>query len=103
MLKQPQHPAYTDWQPVKKNGKDVTAANASVTLGNVSAGDVFEIKASIPSGYSAKCRVEVVKDTKKLALVSEYTTGENNKIDSIFGFARSWNIIIRCLIRAQIN
>ena len=70
----------TDWQPVKKNGKDVTAANASVTLGNVSAGDVFEIKASIPSGYSAKCRVEVVKDTKKLALVSEYTTGENNKI-----------------------
>lgn len=64
------------WQPVYKNNTTnrVTAANASVKLGDVVAGDVFEIKASIPSGYAAKCRVEVVKDTKKLALVSDYTT-----------------------------
>lgn len=66
------------WQPVYKNNTTnrVTAANASVKLGDVVAGDVFEIKASIPSGYTAKCRVEVVKDTKKLALVSDYTTAD---------------------------
>lgn len=70
------------WAPVNKGATTnrVTAANASVKLGDVVAGDVFEIKASIPSGYAATCRVEVVKDTKKLALVSGYTKGENGVV-----------------------
>lgn len=78
--------AEKEWKPVYKNNNQtkgrVTAASASVQLSSsgVKAGDKFEIRASLPTGYSAICRVEVVTETKKLALVSSYTKATDGTI-----------------------
>lgn len=78
--------AAKEWKHVYKNNDSrkgrVTAASASVLLSSngVQAGDKFEIKASLPTGYSAICRVEVVTETKKLALVSNYTKAADGTI-----------------------